>query len=86
MEWDLLDSHLERRAQLCFERIRQNPDFSFPSIFANPGELLGFYRFINNDRLEYDTLLDAFLDETTERAKGVEDILILHDTTMVVNQ
>lgn len=51
MEWDLLDSRLERRAQLCFDRIRQNPDFSFPGIFSDPGELLGFYRFINNDRL-----------------------------------
>lgn len=83
MDWEFLDSRLEKRAQLCFERIQKNPEFSFPRIFADPGELLGFYRLINNERLEYGAILDTFLDDTKTRANGHKDVLILHDTTIV---
>ena len=41
MEWDLPDHRLEARAQLCVDRIRSNPDLSFPDIFTDPSELLG---------------------------------------------
>lgn len=83
MEWELADLRLEKRAKLCVDRIQRNPDLSFPDIFSAPGELLGFYRFINNKSLNNEMLFGAYLEATKQRCHGKDDILVLHDTTVI---
>lgn len=83
MEWDLPDHRLGIRAQLCMDRIRSNPDLSFPDIFTEPKELLGFYRFINNSHVDYNSLGATYFDKTKKQCQNKKDILVLHDTTIV---
>lgn len=78
MEWDLPDHRLETRAQLCVDRIRSNPDLSFPDIFTDPSELLGFYRFINNAHVDYGNLCAAYFEKTKKLCHNHKDILVLH--------
>jgi hypothetical protein len=83
MVWDLPDKRLEERAQLCLERIYVNPDSSFPDIFFTRSELLGFYRFINNEKINYPTLFDSYLEQTRQNCREEDEVLVLHDTTIV---
>lgn len=83
MDWDLPDQRLEARAQLCTERIRDNPDLSFPDIFSATGELLGFYRFVNNERVNDSNLGASCFERTKHLCRRKRDILVLHDTTVV---
>lgn len=65
------------------DRIRDHPDLSFPDVFTDPSELLGFYRFINNARVDYGGLSATYFENTKKLCQHQKDILVLHDTTIV---
>jgi hypothetical protein len=82
MEYNLCDSRLSNRANFCFKRILKNPSLSFPKIFSTPGELLGFYRFISNDKVISEELLAPVFAKSKAEAMGKE-LLVVHDTSEV---
>lgn len=45
------------------------------------GELEAFYRFVNNDRVDFDDILAPHRRATHERALASEDVAVVHDTT-----
>ena len=81
MVWSLGDKRLEARAQLSVDRIRENPEVTFPGIFKVASELEGFYRFINNQKIDDQILAESLYEQTAKTSRGQKTILILHDTT-----
>jgi len=60
-----------------------SPAASFPKMTTSEAELQGVYRFLENDKVEFEPLLAAHTAQTLRRidAEGRGVVLILHDTT-----
>ncbi len=80
---ELGDSRLNRRGVAIAEMLAVDPSASFPNAMGDEAALEGFYRFINNDKVTLDALLEPHHDETCARAEAVQSTLVLHDTTEV---
>src|ERR1044072_267529 len=77
---DAGDGRLRERAQQIGERILEKPGSSFPRAMSTDAELEGFYRFINNDALDLQTILAPHIAATQALASS-EPTLVIHDTT-----
>lgn len=80
LDTPLGDTRLTKRAVGIADRLGTAPDQSFPSLFDD-GELEGLYRFVNNERVEPDLLLEPHYRATARRAADVETVIVAHDTT-----
>jgi hypothetical protein len=78
---ELGDARRTRRARRAGAAISMKPELSFPKIFADEGELEGFYRLVENEEVEWRSLADAHAERTSARAKEFGDVLVVHDTT-----
>ncbi len=81
---DLGDPRRKCRTEAILKRIQVCPSLSFPRIFPNKAELEAFYRFVENPFMEKDTIIAPHLNATLERAKGLDSVLIIHDSTKFV--
>src|SRR5438128_4572935 len=78
---DLGDPRRVRRVQEMIARLARAPGESLPTALVTGAELEGAYRFLNNDRVDFDDLLEPHIDATVERARLAGTVLALHDTT-----
>jgi Transposase DNA-binding/Transposase DDE domain len=76
------DARLNRRAARIAEVLAASPGDSFPTQAVDDAELEALYRFLNNDRVHADLLLDPHMQLTAARAIAAEDVLVIHDTTV----
>lgn len=77
------DARLEKRAVKIVETLAASPGESFPSQMDDDAELEAFYRFVNNERVEGELLLEPHARATAERVAAVRgDVLVIHDTTV----
>src|SRR5262249_6294944 len=83
LDFEFGDRRLNDRGSLCLSKIMANPKVSFPNLFREPDELQGFYRFMNNDRAELDSLIEAVERDTHERCNSATSAIAIHDTTQV---
>lgn len=83
MDWCLEDPRLDARAEISYRTLKSNPRASFPQIFQDRSALVGFYRFINNDRIDHKELMEAVSIDTFDRALDKKIVLAVHDTTQV---
>lgn len=84
--FDFGDERLSERHQKILKTLSKDSQKAFPQVFKNNGELEGFYRFINNDRVQVNSLLDPFYRQTVQKLQGESanrDIVVPHDTTLV---
>lgn len=81
---ELGDERRSKRAAALVNALVTNPSPSFPRIFHRRADLEAFYRFINNDAVSYDALLEAHADATAERARRHGRVAVIHDTTEFV--
>ena len=85
---DVIDSELgdkrmsERYPQLI-EALSFRPDASIPETFEEACERKAYYRFVENDKLDFFKLAEPHFDATAERAKQLGEVLVVHDTTTV---
>jgi hypothetical protein len=79
--FSLKDSRLNHRAQDCIDKMNANPAASFPDIFSNASDLVGFYRFLNNDGVEWNELVDGICSSTQELCHEESEIIAIHDTS-----
>ena len=75
------DKRLEDRMQLILQRLSQSPDKSIKSSFKGWSEVMGAYRFFNNEKTSVDNVLKPHQDATVERVKAFDRVLIIQDTT-----
>lgn len=80
------DIRLNARAIKSFSQIQKNPSLPLPSIFTKYADLEGFYRLMNNDRVESSSMICEIAEENIERLKEVkndDDLVVIHDTTFI---
>lgn len=74
------DKRLEVRARTTLEALATRPSAGAPQVLSD-AELEGYYRFVNNDRVTFEALLGAHVAATVQRSKGLERVVVAHDTT-----
>ena len=78
----LKDSRLVDRLALVMKQIPMEAHQTFPAIFPKKSDLDGFYRLVNNPRMERQELIQSITQETTQKATDQQQpILAIHDTT-----
>src|SRR5262249_17960085 len=77
---DFGDARLSLRLARIMEVLGQQPEASFPSVFDDAG-LEGAYRFWNNARVDFGTILEPQLVATAQRAEQEPTVRLIHDTT-----
>jgi IS4 transposase len=78
---DLGDSRLDKRLVLLAERLAQKPEASIPGACANWTETAAAYRFLRNEEVEAQEVLDAHAQAAFERMRQHKVVLCLQDTT-----
>jgi hypothetical protein len=74
------DLRRSKRAAKLVETIADDPSASFPSLFDRAGTE-AFYRFVNNDDVTLDGLVEGHATEACVRATEAREVLAIHDTT-----
>jgi hypothetical protein len=78
---DLGDQRLDNRALVLVDAIAAAPSDSFPKIMSDDSELEALYRFLNNERVDLESLVAPHFRETARRAEESGQVLVIHDTT-----
>lgn len=77
------DQRLRRRLGQLLAQLSKDPERSVPSACKQWSEVLGAYRFFDNDRVEYAEILSGHKAATLERMADQQVILVAQDTTFL---
>ena len=78
----LSDARLERRLAHIVTAMTKHPDRSFPHAMGDGASLEATYRFLSNERVDWQTLLAPEIARTVETAATHNTCLAVHDSTM----
>jgi len=78
---ELGDERLNFRARRISKRIAAEPGLGFPQALATEAELEGFYRFLGNEKVTPQAILEPHVQATVGRAEEHRTVLVVHDTT-----
>lgn len=78
----LNDVRLQRRYESIVAAMTKAPDQSFPRALGDEAALEGAYRFLNNERVEWQALLAQIVSGTVDRLTAVASAYAIHDSTM----
>jgi hypothetical protein len=78
---DLGDSRRSERLGAIVARVAAEPASSFPDATKNDGELEALYRFMSNDHVAPEAILEPHMVGAVERSRAAADVLVAHDTT-----
>lgn len=82
---DLLlpDERLSKRVKSFIQRAWSSPSLSLPQMLQDSAQLEGAYRLLNNRRVTLDALVAPHAKRTVERARHVNEVVVVHDPTQV---
>jgi hypothetical protein len=75
------DERLSDRLGDIMDSMAHNPAQSFPKALGTEAAREGFYRFLRNDVVSVESILEPHIESTCKRVVEQEDVLVLHDTT-----
>ncbi len=75
------DLRLSKRLVYMGEEMSEHPEASFPRIFDDAAALEASYRFFNNPRVNPEKIMTPHVNQTANRARAYDEVLIAHDTT-----
>ena len=75
------DERLDARLSRIAVTVASHPEAPFPQIFPTDAELEAFYRFVRNERVTPDAILEPHIQATVERIAEFETVVAVHDTT-----
>jgi hypothetical protein len=75
------DKRLTRRCVALARALARSPSSSLPRVAASDSEVAGAYRFLNNERVDPESLLRPHQLATVKRASILPECLVIHDTT-----
>lgn len=78
---ELGDARRTRRLGKIVDRVQAHPSSSFPALATDPSELEAVYRFLSNEHVKPDAVLEPHVQASLSRALTEPDVLIVHDTT-----
>lgn len=79
---DLGDPRRTRRALEIAVRFAAEPEASLPAAMLDRAMLEALYRHLSSEAVTFGALLEPHIAKTAARAKGLGDILAVHDTTV----
>lgn len=74
------DLRLSARHLRLIEMARESPGSSFPEWVDSPSELESLYRFMSNESVTVEAMLEPHFRTTCDKSAG-QQVLVLHDTT-----
>ena len=77
----LPDKRLHKRLIHMIKNMADHPMNAFPETFEDRSETEAAYRFIENDDVDVQKILDSHRQSTIQRAKSYERVLVPQDTT-----
>lgn len=80
-EADLGDLRLGRRLGMIAARLTAAPSAAFPQALGTGADLEAFYRFIRNDAVKFEALLQPHVTATVSRCAQAREVLAVHDTS-----
>jgi len=80
---DLGDQRRNKRLKRIADQFAKSPEKSLPQTLGGMAEKEATYRFLNNDSVDFSTIIDGHLDTTVDRAKLYDTVLVVHDTTTI---
>jgi hypothetical protein len=78
---DLADERLNTRLGLILTAFTARPSDSIPQASSASSQAQATYRFIANERIDPDDLLQPLVDATSDASRGLKTILAVQDTT-----
>ena len=78
---DLGDARLNRRAVLLAEQLACKPGASIPNACRSWSETVAAYRFLDNESVTWDQVMDAHWQASVQRIAQHKVVLCLQDTT-----
>ena len=79
-EAPLPDARLRDRLEKIAKSAQARPDSGFPQMFGTEAELESFYRFVRNDRVDWESVVAPHVQATVRRASGYDAVVVAHDT------
>jgi hypothetical protein len=77
----LPDARLNKRAAIIASVLAARPLDSIPQAFGDWDQAKATYRFIENDRVTYDLLMEPVIEKTAGDCRGRDRIICVQDTT-----
>jgi len=77
---NLGDARLDKRARTLMERFAADPTASVPNACKGWGEIMGAYRFFDNDSVEWRDILEPHWQQTRQRMAAQPVVLCPQDT------
>jgi hypothetical protein len=78
---DLGDNRLNHRLSVILEQLGAHPQLSIPAACGGWAETLAAYRFFDNEKTHFESILSPHRDATIERMKASSVVLLAQDTT-----
>jgi hypothetical protein len=78
---ELDDPRRSRRLASIASKLMAAPDVGFPEALATEADLEGFYRFLRNDAVTFESVLKVHVTATIARAAAYKQVLAIHDTS-----
>jgi hypothetical protein len=77
------DARLTKRVATLLDSLSVNPEESIPNASDTWAETLGAYRFFDNDKVNFESILSGHRAATLDRIKDQQVILVPQDTTFL---
>ncbi len=77
----LKDERLTNRLMLMADAAEKSPASSLPGQAGSSAALEGTYRFLENDKVSKEAIMEAHVQSTVERAQAHPFVYVIHDTT-----
>jgi len=78
---DLRDKRLERRLLKLLESLSQSSTLSIPAACNDRAEMVAAYRFFDNDKVDFESVLAPHIDSSHQRVAKQAVALLVQDTT-----
>jgi Transposase DNA-binding/Transposase DDE domain len=78
------DARLDKRLQAIVARAVISPGASFPKMVPTVAEREALYRFVENDRVDWQTVIEPHYESTAERCRAAPSVRIAHDTSWMM--
>ncbi len=81
LDFNFGDRRINSRANFMANTMVKNMGKSLPQIFCNPADTKGAYRFLENNLVTPEKILQPHINETIKRCKNEKVIAVLNDST-----
>ena len=79
------DARIDSRVEKILNELGDKPSYSIPQACGGWGETIAAYRFFDNDKVNFDKVLDSHKQATLERIKEHKVVLLPQDTTELIH-